>query len=108
MGFTCTVCRRTYAIDRRNHICPACNSLIRQMSKMIPYKERAEILRQQIRYGIFGTFPKSRTVSLKDALQMKACNRCVWNRSADRDKLQVSCCLPSCAKAWGKQWRTYT
>lgn len=108
MGFTCTVCQRSYTIHRKNHICPACNSLIRQMSKMIPYKERAEILRQQVRYGIFGTFPKARTVSLKDTLQIKACTHCVWNRSTNRDGLSVRCSLPTCAKAWGKQWRPYT
>lgn len=108
MSFTCKICQRTFGIDRRFGICPACNSLIRQMSKTLPYQERVEILRQQVRYGVFGSIPKGMKVSLKDTLQMKACQGCVWSRSVSNDRLRVQCSLPSCAKGWGKRWRAST
>lgn len=108
MGFTCKICERTFPMDRQTGICPACNSLIRQMSKLIPYQERAQILRQQMKYGVFGGVPVGSPVTLKDTLQMKACQRCVWSRQVDKNQLRVRCSLPSCAKAWGKQWRKNT
>lgn len=108
MGFTCTICNRTYSFDRQTGICPACNSLIRQMSKIIPYRERAEILRQQVKYGVFGAIPKGMSVSLRDTLQVKACRGCVWRRAVDSDRLHVECSLPTCAKGWGKRWRART
>lgn len=108
MGFTCRICGRAYSYDRQTKICPSCNSLIRQMSKTIPYQERAEILRQQVKYGIFGTIPQGIPVSLSDTLQVKACRRCVWRRSVNGDCLHVECSLPTCAKGWGKRWRART